>query len=252
MDSWKKGAIGFTLLGVVAIGGELLYLHHRNNQEAPEKMVPDAYKLSDDDMVTINLKKLRPDSLKELRALVGKTIWVSAGGQLDYYKDTGKRVDYTHAVGTLKGAEPLEIKDVFEQVPPHNATRAVARISPGQRHVLLAFTMPKSDDPKALYATPVGHYEGGIYEIYNDQIFYYDDPHMLYKHWPADAWAHIDKHEVVPGMTENQAMMAYGQVLKWSSDTPGDRTIRYENSGHPMKVVFEHGKATSVTTEDSF
>jgi hypothetical protein len=253
VESWKKGAIGFTLVGVVAIGGELLYLHHRNNEEAPVKKVSqEAYKLTDDDMVMFNLKKLRPDSLKDARELIGKTLWMSAGDQFEYYKDTGKHVDYAHPVAVLQGGEPLIIKDVFEQVPPHNLPRAVARVDPGQRHVLLAFTLPKSADPKALYAMPTGHYDGGVYEFVNDQIFFYDDPHELFKSWGPEAWAHVDKHEVVPGMTEHQALIAYGEVLRWSSDTEGDRTIRYENNGHPMKIVFEHGKATSVTPEDSY
>lgn len=202
----------------------------------------------DDDTVNYTLKKLRPDSLKDARELIGKTIWVSAGGQLDYYKDTGKHVDYAHPVGVLAGADPLVIKDVFEQVPPH-LPRAIARISAGQRHVLLAFTLPNSADPKTLYATPVGHFEGGVYEFLNDQIFFYDDPHTLYKHWGADVWAHVDKHEVIPGMSENQAMMALGQVIVPSSDAIGDRTVTYNNNDHPIRIDFTHNKATKITPE---
>lgn len=252
MENGKKVAIGVTLVGLLAVGIRVGLIYKANHEEAPVKKVDqNAYKLTDDDVVNNTLKKLRPDSLKDARELVGKTVWMSAGDQFDYYKDTGKHVDYAHPVDVLKGAEPMEIKDVFEQVAPKTG-RAVARVSAGQKHVLLAFTLPKSADPKTLYAVPVGHYDGGVYEFLNDQIFYYDDPHVLYKHWSADDWAHVDKHEVVPGMTEHQAMLAYGEVLKWSSSDEGNRTIRFHNYGHPMKVVFEHGKATSVTPEDSF
>ena len=106
------------------------------------------------------LRKERPDSLKDERELIGKTIWVSAGGQMDHYKDTGKHVDYAKPAGVLLGAEPLVIKDVFEEKAPANS-RATFRIAPGQRQVLLAFTMPKSSDPNALYAVPVGNFDEG-------------------------------------------------------------------------------------------
>jgi hypothetical protein len=194
------------------------------------------------------LRKQRPDSLKDERALIGKTIWVSAGGQMDYYKATGKHVDYEHPVGVLLGAEPLVIKDVFEQVPPKTG-RAVARISAGQRHVLLAFTMPKSADANTVYAVPVGNFGNGSYTFLTDEIFFYDDPHGLYKHWGPEMWAHIDKHEAVPGMSENQAMMALGQVIEPHGDKPGDRSVTFNNNGHPVTIEFEGGKATKITPE---
>ena len=67
-----------------------------------------------------------------------------------------------HPVGTLDGAAPMLIKDVFEQIPPHTRA-ATARVAAGEKHVLLAFTLPNSPDPKALYATPVGNFEAGNY-----------------------------------------------------------------------------------------
>lgn len=252
MENGKKIALGVTLVGILAIGIRVGLIYQANHEEAPPPKSQDVYKLSDDDTTTINLKKLRPDSLKDARELIGKTIWVSAGGQLDYYKDTGKHVDYAHRVGTLKGAEPLVIKDVFEQVPPKSVPRATMRIPGGQRHVLLAFTMPKSGDEKTLYATPVGDFEDGVYQFQNDNIFFYDDPHEIYKYWGPEVWSHIDKHEAVKGMSERAAMMSLGEVIRPSSDTLGDRSVSYENDGHPMKIVFEHDKAVSVAPEDSF
>ncbi|HEX4154437.1 MAG TPA: hypothetical protein VHY48_02370 [Acidobacteriaceae bacterium] len=251
MTNGLKAALGFTAVLVIAVGGELLYLHHRNY--ADQHMVVqrpgqnEEPTLSADDAVF--LRKERPDSLANERKLIGTTIWVSAGGQLDYYKDTGKHVDYNHPVGVLAGAEPLVIKDVFEQVPPKTG-RAVARIAAGQRHVLLAFTMPKSDDPKQLYATPVGNYDEGSYNFLTDEIFFYDDPHVLYKHWGPAVWAHIDKHEAVLGMSENQAMMALGQVITPHGDNVGDRSVTYYNDNHPVTIDFEHDKAVKITPGD--
>jgi hypothetical protein len=155
-------------------------------------------------------------------------------------------VDYSKPVGTLLGAEPLVVKDVFEQVPPKTG-RAVARISAGQRHVLLAFTMPKSADPGVLYAVPVGNYNDGAYEFLTDEIFFYDDPHVLYKHWGPEMWAHVDKHEAVLGMSENEAMMSLGQVINPHGDTVGERSVTYDNDGKPVTIEFEKNKAVKIT-----
>ena len=246
----KMIALGVTLLMVVLIGLRVYIQYRRNHEAGPVAKNPyEKPKLTADQMVVI--RKQYPDSLKDERALIGKTIWVSAGDQLDYYPYAAHHADYAHRVGTLPGAEPLLIKDVFEQVPPSGAafSRVVARIPAGQRHVLLAFSLPNSANPKALYATPVGDYADGGYTFQSDNIFFYDDPHQLYKFWGPDMWAHIEKHEAVQGMSEDQAMMSLGEVMVPSSDSMGDRTVTYDNNGHPMKIVFEKDKATSMTPE---
>jgi hypothetical protein len=252
MTNGMKAALGLTAVLVVAIGGEMLYIHHRNyvdqHMTVPsQNQYQESRRLTDDDNVF--LRKERPDSLADERTLIGKTIWVSAGGQMDYYKDTGKHVDYAHPVGVLLGAEPLIIKDVFEEVPPKTG-RAVARISAGQKHVLLAFTMPRSDDPKQFYAVPVGNYDEGSYNFLTDEIFFYDDPHILYKYWGPEMWAHVDKHEPVLGMSENQAMMALGQVINPHGDNVGDRSVTYNNNDHPVTIDFTNDKAVKITPGD--
>src|SRR5580700_3574745 len=207
MSKQAKFMIGGTIVLLLAVAIRVGLIYKANHEDGPVKKIVDAPPLSDDEAVAFSVRKLRPDSLKDMRDLIGKTIWVSAGGQMDYYHDAGNHVDYAHPVGTLQGAILLLVKGFFEHIAP-KTVRAVFRIAPGQRHVLVAFTMPKSDTPTALYATPVGYFDDGRYTIYDDQLFFYDDPHELYKHWGADVWSHIDKHEVVLGMTENQAMLA--------------------------------------------
>lgn len=246
MQGGVKIGLGVAAL-LVAMVGVRVGLIYRHNHEAAAPSQPEAshwMKLDEDSLIF--LRKERPDSLKDARKLIGKTIWVSAGGQMDFYKDSGKHVDYAKPLGTLKGADPLVITDVFEQVPPKSG-RAVSRISAGQRHVLLAFTMPKNADPKALFAAPVGHFVDGLYEFYNDEIFFYDDPHGLYKHWGPGIWAHIENHEVAPGMTENQCMMALGQVIEPHGDTAGNRRVTFNNDNHPVDIEFSNGKATRIT-----
>jgi hypothetical protein len=245
MEKGPRIAIAVTAILVVAIGARIGLIYKANHEEMAVK--PDPYanlKVDPDNLVF--LKKERPDSLADERTLIGQTVWVSAGGQLDYYLDQGSHVDYAHSTGTLLGATPLLIKAVFEQKAPATGP-AVLRIPAGERHVLLVFTLPASTDPKALYATPVGDFDNGAYTLLNDQIFFYDDPHQLYKYWGPAIWADIDKHQAVLGMSENQVMMALGQVIKPDSDNTGDRTVIYDNLGHPITITFVHNKAVTIT-----
>lgn len=247
MEDGKKVALGFTVIMILAFGVRWAFIYKANHDPGPSITTSKpSVKYDDDDLVY--LKKQHPDSLKDERALIGKTIWVSAADQMDYYHVVAHRADYAHIVGTLEGAVPLIVTGVIEQVPPKG--RAVARIPAGVRHVLLTFTMPKSSDPKAEYAVPVGNYDGSNYNFLTDEIFFYDDPHELYKHWGAETWAHIDKHEAALGMSENQAMMALGQVIDPQGPTIGQRTVTYDNNGHPVTIDFDKNKAVRIMKGD--
>jgi len=246
MESKTKVGLGVTAAFVLIIGVRVGLIYRANHEDMPvvgnQNTKP---KLSDDDAVF--LRKEWPDSLKDERRLIGTTIWVSAAEQMDYYPYANHHVDYGRLAGTLAGAVPLVVMDVFEQVPPKG--RALVRIPAGQKHVLLAFTLPKSADPKAEYAVPVGYYDTDGYTFFTDNIFFYDDPHVLYKHWGPAMWAHVDAHEPALGMSENQAMLALGQVMTLHGDKIGDRSVTYDNLGHPITIEFEGGKATKITVE---
>ena len=43
------------------------------------------------------------------------------------------------------------------------------------------------------YAVPIGSETDDTYRIYSDEMFFVQDPHELYKHWPADVWEAIDQ-----------------------------------------------------------
>ena len=38
------------------------------------------------------------------------------------------------------------------------------------------------------YAVPIGFEAEGQYKIYSDEMFFVEDPHELYKHWPPEVW----------------------------------------------------------------
>jgi hypothetical protein len=247
MQNSAKAAIAGTIILLAAVGVRFGMIYHERN--APVKLPPTAtaQKLSDDDLVF--LKKKRPDSMADIRTLIGTTVWVSAGGQLDYYPYAGHRVDYGKSAGILLGAEPLVIKDAVEQVAPKKAT---FRIPGGDRQVSLVFTMPKSSDPAKEYATPVGYRQDGQYTFYTDEIFFYDDPHELYKHWGPEIWKAVDAHQVVLGMNERQVELSLGQVSKSLSQDYGNRMVVFANTGHPMAVTFVGNKVTAFRADQGY
>jgi len=167
---------------------------------------------------------------------------------MDYYPYAAHRADYAKSVGILLGAEPLAIKDAFEQAAPKSAT---FRIAGGDRQVLLAFTMPKSADPAKEYAVAVGYQEGKEFTFYTDDIFFYDDPHTLYN-WGPKVWQAIDAHQVMLGMNERQVQLSLGQVSRNSSQDYGNRTVVYANVGHPMTVTYADNKVTSFQPAQAF
>ena len=243
MQSGVKAAIAATAVLVLAVGGQLMWLHHERSKpmvvKAPEREV-----IADDDLVV--LKKKRPDSMKDVKEMVGSMVWVSAGGQMDYYPYAGHRVEYGKTAGTLLGAQPMVVKDFVEQVAPKAAT---FRIPGGDRQVLMVFTMP--NDAK-VYAVPVGYREAGLYTFYTDELFFYDDPHVLYQHWGPEIWKAVDAHQVILGMNERQVELSLGQVSKSTSKDYGNRMVVFANLGKPMAVTFVKNKVTAFRSDQGF
>jgi hypothetical protein len=243
MNSGAKAAIGGTVLLILAVGGEVAWLHHERNIPSVIK-APVHEVIPEDDLVF--LKKKRPDSLKDVKELKGSTVWVSAGGQLEFYPYVGHAVQYGKSAGTLLGAEPIVIKDAVEQVAPKSAT---FRIPGGDKQVLLVFTKP--NDTKE-YAVPVGYRQGSDYTFYTDEIFFYDDPHELYKHWGPEIWKAVDAHQVILGMNERQVELSLGQVSKSTSQAYGNRMVVFANMGKPMAVTFVNNKVTAFRADQGY
>ena len=245
MDTGKKAALGATVVLVLAVGIRVGLLYRERNAPGPTATAPKQEKLPEDAYVF--LKKKRPSSIADLKELYGTTLWMSAGGQMDYYPVTAKRADYAKKAGTLLGAEPMAIVGSIEQVAPKSAT---FRIPGGDRQVLLTFRLPAGVQGPgagdALFAVPVGYHESGQYTFYTDELFFYDDPHGLYQHWGPAVWDAVDHHRAILGMSEAQVQMALGQVSDSVSQDVGNRRVVYSNLGHPMDVIFVKDKATAI------
>jgi len=246
MKNGAKAAIGATTVLILAVGGQLVWLHHERNAPVAVK-APEREVIAEDDLVF--LKKKRPDNLKDIKELDGSTVWVSAGGQMEFYPYVGHVAQYGKSAGTLLGAEPIAVKDAVEQVAPKTAT---IRIPGGDKQVLLVFTRAGSSDAAKEYAVPVGYRQGGQYTFYTDEIFFYDDPHQLYKHWGPEIWKAVDTHQVILGMNERQVELSLGQVSKSTSTDYGNRMVVFANMGKPMAVTFVKNKVTAFREDQGF
>jgi hypothetical protein len=244
MENGAKAAIGATVVLVLAVGVRVGLIYRERN--APDKALKPAARevIPEDDLVY--LKQKHPSSLADVKELKGSTVWVSAGGQLEFYPYAGHTVQYGKSAGTLLGAEPLVVKDMVEQVAPKSAS---SRIPAGDKQVLMVFTRP--DDSKE-YAAPVGYRQGKDYTFYTDEILFYDDPHELYKHWGPEIWKAVDAHRVILGMNERQVELSLGQVSKSTSQTYGNRMVVFANLGKPMAVTFVNNKVTAFRADQGF
>jgi hypothetical protein len=77
-------------------------------------------------------------------------------------------------------------------------------------------------------------------------MLFIQDPHQLYRHWSADVWQEIDRHQVQQGMNELQADFAIGIGLLEPGSDSIDRTLDYPNGGNPLKISFHDGKAIQI------
>jgi hypothetical protein len=246
MENGKKAAIGASVVLILAVGVRVGLIYRERNAPAVVK-APEREKIADDDLVF--LKQKRPSSLADLKDLFGTAVWISAGGQLEYYPVAGKTVQYAKSAGTLLGAQELKIKGAVEQVAPKTAT---FRIPGGDRQVSLIFTMPAASDPAKEYAVPVGYRQAGQYTFYTDEILFYDDPHELYKHWGPEIWKAVDEHRVINGMNERQVQLSLGQVSKSVSQEYGNRMVVYANLGKPVAVTFVKNKVTAFRVDQGY
>jgi len=190
---------------------------------APTALNPDYYVIP---------KKLYPYDLKSARQLTQQPVWVKEGYRYTYYPYADHHTDFSHEAGLLLPIEKLQIKDVVTDLTPG---------APDQRQVMAVF----ETDGKS-YAFPIGTVKGGDYRIYSDEMLYIQDPHELYKHWPAEVWEAVAAHQVKPGMNELQADFAIGMGVPERQSDPDVKTVNYPNGGKPVNITYRYGKATEI------
>jgi hypothetical protein len=169
--------------------------------------------------------------------LKDKPLWVREGYRYTYYPydPARRRVNFKREAGLLLSLERLEVKNVIQTPPPEPGAQA---------QVMVVFD--KQGEP---YALSIGAAQGKNYSIYADQMFFYQDPRDLYKHWPKEVWEAIDRHEVKPGMNELQTSFAIGMGVPQRSNEPSVKTVIYPRGGNRTTVTFVDGKATDIREE---
>ena len=170
MKTWQK--VGLATLLVLAIFSIRIYFVWKERHEPiVQKAQPQQRMLTDDDIV--QPRKLYIDDLKSAKTLIGKTIWIQAGYELDYFPYVGRSINFAHKAGPLPSVQTLEVKDIVVAKAPASVA---SRIPQGDKQIYAVFEMP--GDTKQ-YATAIGSMQGDDSTYYCDQIFYYDDPHQL-------------------------------------------------------------------------
>jgi hypothetical protein len=159
---------------------------------------------------------------------------VKSGYSYTYYPyDPARhRVNFAHEAGLLLPIEKLNITDVVAQVAPS---------APDQRQVMAVF-----ERDKKFFAFSIGSEKDGNYRLYSDDMLFIEDPHELYKHWPADVWAAIDRHEVKPGMSELQTVFAVGLGIPERGGDAENRVVDYANGGKPLSITYRDGKVAEI------
>jgi hypothetical protein len=229
-DAKKKIQIVFIIVIVIAAirTGYILYERKAETQEVAKPappLNPDYYVLP---------KKLRPYDLKSAQQLTQQPVWVQVGYSIAYYpyNETTKQSDFAHEKGTLKPLQKIDVKKVVLDVSPG---------SPGEHQIMALF----KDDGQT-YSFPIGSMSDGDYHFLSDDMLFIQDPHELYKHWPAEVWAAIDQHQVKTGMSQLQADFAIGMGEPESSGDSSDVTMWYPNGGKPMEITYHNDKAVQI------
>ena len=224
----------FLAIAIVIAGGRAAYIVYERHEAMKEDAQPRrGTALKADYYVTP--KKLHAYDLKAAREqLTAQTVWVKYGDEMTYYPyDLARhKADFVHDAGTLAPLQKLAIQDVVTGVAPEAA---------GTKQVLAIF----SRDSKS-YAVPIGADKDGDFKLRAADIFFLEDPHELYKHWPADVWQKIDAHEVQRGMSELQSSFAIGVGVPSGSGDYGSRTLHYANGGKPLGIAFQDDKAVEI------
>jgi hypothetical protein len=231
---FQKKLQAFLAVAIVLVGARAAYIVYERHEASKEDTTPKQEAALKADYYVTPKKLHAYDLASAKQQLIAQPVWVKYGYQLTYYPFNAERrkADFGHEAGTLPPLQKLTIEDVVTDVAPQ---------APGTKQVLACFSL----DGKA-YAVPIGAEKGGDFKLRADDIFFLEDPHDLYKHWPADVWKKVDSHEVQPGMSELQTSFAIGLGAGEGSGDYGSRTLHYANGGKPLVIAFQNDKAVEI------
>jgi hypothetical protein len=232
-ETRRNVQIALAVALVLATARLALIYYGRHAGEAAQRQAQPAPPLDADYYVTP--RKLHLYDVQQARQeLTKQPVWVRDGNYHTYfpYDPAQRRVDFQHEAGVLGPLEKLAIRDVI-------------RAKPAGRDAVPQVVAVFSKDGKQ-YGFSIGAIQHGDAAIYADDILFYQDPHQLYRHWPADVWQAIDQHQVKPGMNELQVSFALGTGRPNASGDSAVKTVVYPNAGHEVIVTYRDGKAAEI------
>jgi len=240
VKNWKMLLVP-TLITLAICG---LYLFsvwkHRQNPGVTERKEAGP-SVSEDELAVV--REFFPAHFEDTLRLEGTTVWMKNGYTIPYYPYSGGRVEFAKRAGLIPALARLEVKKIVKAAAPAAEWDGMEH---GSRQAFATFILPGDG---RLYATPIGWMRGNEESYYCDLLFFYDDPHGIYDHWPKDVWAAIDAHHPKTGMSELQTRMAIGQNLLGDGSTEGERTVTYNQNGKKWTVTYAKDRATEIVSE---
>jgi hypothetical protein len=225
----------------LAIGGIYLFSVWKHRQNPGVSGKTEAIDtLSKDDLVV--MRAFFPAHYEDLRRLEGTTVWMKNGYTMPYFPYAGGHVEFAKRAGLIPAAQRMDVKKIIKSTAP---AEVVDGIEHGSRQAFAVFALPGSSD---LFAVAVGTMDSQLESYYTDMLFFYDDPHTIYAHWPRDVWAAIDAHQVKTGMSELETRMAIGQKMHADGKQESDRAVTYDQDGKQWTVTYVKNRATTIST----
>lgn len=252
-DSKQKLQIALAIALLIVTARTAYIFYERKQSEGPVKKEVVENRSLDDYVY------LRPSHAHDLKssaeALSGKTVWVRAGNAVAYFPfDQPSHKPMPHESAPLPPLAQLQVKDVVMSgtqmyaVFTFAADRVASDNGPAPNNKQEGVQVRSG--PQVPFAVPIGAMKHGEMAIYIDDIFFLDDPHKLYKHWSAETWSAVERHEVRKGMSEIQATaaMGVGRPVSGNSGEYGNRTLEFADlaSGKTVTVTFSNNQAIAI------
>jgi hypothetical protein len=240
MKTWQKTLI-LTLVTLAIGGSYLLYVRHQRLNPGVVPQPDAAQTLSKDDLAVV--RALFPVHFDDAQRIEGTSVWMKNGYTMPYYPYAGGHVNFAKRVGLIPADQRLDVKKIIKADVPASLEDSVEH---GSRQAFAVFALPGAAD---LFATPIGYIQGEQEAYYLDQLFYYDDPHTIYNHWPKDVWAAVDAHQVKAGMSELETRLSIGEKMHPDGETEGNRTVTYDQNGKHYTITYVKNRATTIKNE---
>jgi hypothetical protein len=243
MDAdWRKRILFIMVVVAALVAARTAYIFYERSRPAAPLPKPPSLTLTDDDYVTPH--RIVPYDLKSaVKELAGKTVWVRNGNAVPYYRyhPQTHSVDLVSKAGLLPPLDKLQVKDVILQ-------RVPVSLAPGQVAIVRKQVMAVFEEANhpGLFAVSIGTNMDDDFTFNVNEIFYYEDPHELYKHWPTDIWHAIDQHQVQKGMNELQVSFALGSMVGASPGDYGNRWAQYRSNGKLVTVTFDKNRVVEI------